>query len=97
MKQYKLLKNGETVLSRKKGNYAGWSPGKIFGTLECKSGMRMKPENRVFFATLEDAVKEGYRPCKNCKPLDENDFEQIKHLVPYNTLDEFYNRDNQHA
>lgn len=55
--------------------------------------MRMKKENRVFFHTLEDAVREGYRPCNNCKPIDEEEFGKIRHLVPYKTLYEFYHRD----
>jgi len=67
-KLYKVLKDGKTIKSRKKGKYAGWRPGKIFGRLDCKSGMRMKRENRVFFLTWQDAVDAGYRPCKNCKP-----------------------------
>ena len=54
--------------------------------------MRMKKENRVFFHTLEDAVMEGYRPCMNCKPIDEEDFESIKHLIDEKTLEEFYHR-----
>ncbi len=92
MKLYKILKNGETILSEIPGEYAGWRPGKIFGRLDCKSGMRMKKENRVFFHSLEDAVLEGYRPCKKCRPMDEDDFERIKHLVEYKTLEDFYNR-----
>ena len=27
-----------------------------------------RPENRMFFATLDDAVRAGYRPCLRCKP-----------------------------
>ncbi len=51
-----------------RGQYAGWKPGKIFGRLDCKSGLRMKKENRVFFLSWEDAIRQGYRPCKKCKP-----------------------------
>jgi methylphosphotriester-DNA--protein-cysteine methyltransferase len=91
-KLYKILKDGETIRSPIPGEYAGWRPGKIFGRLDCKSGMRMKKENRVFFHTLEDAVTQGYRPCNNCKPIGEEEWEQIKHLVPEKTLQEFYNR-----
>jgi hypothetical protein len=89
---YKILKDNKVILSEIPGKYAGYKKDKIFGLLSCKSGMRMKKENRVFFHTLEDAVKQGYRPCKNCKPIDEKDFETIKHLVPEKTLQEFYNR-----
>lgn len=95
MKLYTILKAGEFVKSPTPGEYAGWGPGKIFGRLDCKSGMRMKKENRVFFHTMEDAVAEGYRPCKKCRPIDEGDFSRIKHLVPaYKKVNEFYNRDN---
>ncbi|HKH63711.1 MAG TPA: Ada metal-binding domain-containing protein [Flavitalea sp.] len=39
---------------------------KIYGELDCKSGKRMKKQNRVFFLTEEEAIKEGFRPCGNC-------------------------------
>lgn len=39
---------------------------KIYGTLQCISGKRMKPENRVFFTTEKKAIKNGYRPCGQC-------------------------------
>ncbi|MEK7178830.1 MAG: Ada metal-binding domain-containing protein [Patescibacteria group bacterium] len=72
-KLYKITgKNGEIIVSRKKGRYAGWNGGRlgrrIFGRLDCASGMRMKKERRVFFHTWDDAITAGYRPCRNCKP-----------------------------
>jgi len=39
---------------------------KIYGTLQCKSGKRMKQENRVFFATENEAFTNGFRPCGHC-------------------------------
>jgi methylphosphotriester-DNA--protein-cysteine methyltransferase len=39
---------------------------KIYGTLYCSSGKRMKKENRVFFVTEKEAVENGYRPCGHC-------------------------------
>lgn len=39
---------------------------KIYGTLKCTSGKRMKRENRVFFSSEEDALNKGYRPCGHC-------------------------------
>ncbi|MCR8558908.1 metal-binding protein [Mucilaginibacter sp. BJC16-A38] len=39
---------------------------KIYGTLNCKSGRRMKRENRVFFTSGNEAIDEGYRPCGHC-------------------------------
>jgi len=38
----------------------------IYGTLHCRSGKRMKRENRVFFASENEAINNGYRPCGNC-------------------------------
>ena len=72
---FRLIKDGETVESKVPGNYAGWRHGKIFGRLDCKSGMRMKKGNRVFFLNWDDAVAAGYRPCKNCKPTEEDTYE----------------------
>ena len=69
-KVYRGLVGGKILESSNPGKYAGWKKGKIFGRLDCKSGMRMKKENRVFFLTWDDAISAGYRPCKNCKPID---------------------------
>ena len=45
---------------------AGNSRLKIYGTLRCASGKRMKKENRVFFTNEPEALAEGYRPCGHC-------------------------------
>jgi methylphosphotriester-DNA--protein-cysteine methyltransferase len=39
---------------------------KIYGTLKCKSGLRIKRENRVFFSSVQEALKSNYRPCGLC-------------------------------
>jgi hypothetical protein len=39
---------------------------KIYGTLNCRSGKRMKKENRVFFISEKEALDSGYRPCGHC-------------------------------
>jgi methylphosphotriester-DNA--protein-cysteine methyltransferase len=39
---------------------------KIYGTLKCKSGLRIKRENRVFFSSVQEALKSNYRPCGHC-------------------------------
>jgi Metal binding domain of Ada len=39
---------------------------KIYGTLSCKTGKRMKKENRVFFISEKEAVDNNYRPCGHC-------------------------------
>jgi len=39
---------------------------KIYGTLNCKSGKRMKMVNRIFFRLEYEAISLGYRPCGHC-------------------------------
>lgn len=39
---------------------------KIYGTLQCKSGKRLTPYNRVLFGAEIEAVEYGYRPCGYC-------------------------------
>jgi len=39
---------------------------RIYGTLHCFSGKRMKKENRVFFTSEKEAIENGYRCCKHC-------------------------------
>lgn len=39
---------------------------KIYGTLNCSSGKRMRNQNRVFFTNEQEALAHGYRPCGNC-------------------------------
>jgi methylphosphotriester-DNA--protein-cysteine methyltransferase len=42
---------------------------RIYGLLTCRSGKRLKQENRVFFVDENEAIKEGYRPCGHCMPV----------------------------
>lgn len=46
--------------------WAGNSNLKIYGTLRCASGKRMKKSHRVFFATETEAIANSYRPCGHC-------------------------------
>ena len=39
---------------------------KIYGQLNCSSGIRMKKETRVFFSSEEEALSNGFRPCGHC-------------------------------
>jgi methylphosphotriester-DNA--protein-cysteine methyltransferase len=54
-----LLKQGEIKL-------AGNLRLKIYGTLYCVSGKRMKKQNRVFFKNEKEAIQLGFRPCGHC-------------------------------
>lgn len=46
--------------------FAGNGRLRIYGSLTCASGKRMKRENRVFFADDTGAVRTGFRPCGHC-------------------------------
>lgn len=53
-------------IKQRKIVFAGNSKLKIYGLLKCASGKRMKKQNRVFFVSETEALKNGYRPCRNC-------------------------------
>ena len=57
-----------TLIQQNKISLGGHRPGKIYGTLTCRTGKRMKPENRVFFRDELEALEQGYRPCAVCLP-----------------------------
>ncbi len=54
------------LIRKGKIKFAGNTKLKIYGTLRCYSGKRMKKENRVFFKSEEEAISLGFRPCGNC-------------------------------
>ena len=47
-------------------NLGGNKKLKIYGLLSCKSGKRMKQENRVFFSSEQEAIEKQFRPCGHC-------------------------------
>jgi methylphosphotriester-DNA--protein-cysteine methyltransferase len=53
-------------IKRREIVFAGNRKLKIYGHLSCASGKRMKPVNRVFFATEAAAIAHGFRPCAHC-------------------------------
>lgn len=58
-KLHSLIKTREIVMG-------GNRQLKIYGTLKCKSGKRMKIKNRIFFISEKEAIANGYRPCGHC-------------------------------
>ena len=53
-------------IRKKEIRFGGNKKLKIYGTLYCLSGRRMKKENREFFNSENEAIKNGYRPCGHC-------------------------------
>ena len=68
MIRHNSIDDSEVLKAVKSGliRYGGNRKQKIYGTLICKSGKRMKRQNRVFFENRKDAINNGYRPCGNC-------------------------------
>lgn len=62
--------NLRNQIKRKEICFGGNRNLKIYGTLQCKSGKRMKKENRVFFISESEAVKNGFRPCGHCMKVN---------------------------
>jgi methylphosphotriester-DNA--protein-cysteine methyltransferase len=62
-KRMRLLK---MLIDKGEVQLAGNSKLRIYGTLRCVSGRRMKMDNRVFFGSEAEAKGLGYRPCGHC-------------------------------
>ncbi|KQC01115.1 Ada metal-binding domain-containing protein [Pedobacter sp. Hv1] len=58
------------LIAQQQIQFAGNSRLKIYGTLNCTSGKRMKITNRVFFVSTNEALNLGYRPCGHCLRVD---------------------------
>ena len=54
------------LIAKGKIKWGGYKLKRIYGTLDCATGKRMKVENRVFFRSETEAVQAGYRPCGHC-------------------------------
>jgi methylphosphotriester-DNA--protein-cysteine methyltransferase len=54
------------MFRRSQIGFAGNNKLKIYGTVHCASGKRMRKENRVFFKNEKEAITEGFRPCGHC-------------------------------
>ncbi len=59
-----------SLIKERNIQFGGNTKLKIYGTLHCKSGKRMKQENRVFFSSIEEAKDQGFRPCGHCMKND---------------------------
>ena len=56
----------KSKIKRKEITLGGNSRLKIYGSLHCKSGKRLKKENRVFFSSEVEAIQNNFRPCGHC-------------------------------
>lgn len=58
------------LVRNKKILWAGNVLQKIYGSLHCTSGKRLKKNNRIFFTSESEAIDFGYRPCGHCMPTE---------------------------
>lgn len=57
-------------IKQQKIRFGGNRKLKIYGTLSCASGKRMKKENRIFFKSEQEAKQNKYRPCGHCMRVE---------------------------
>lgn len=57
-----------SAVSESEAVYIGNSGTMKFHTLECDAGSRISDRNVIYFKNREDAVTQGYVPCKLCTP-----------------------------
>lgn len=65
--------DGSRYESTQPGAWGGHRSNRIYGRLDCAAALRAMRRGgyvsqRVFFATEQDAVAAGYRPCAVCLP-----------------------------
>ena len=62
------VKDRLAALERTTPVLEGCTSTRIVCRVGCIHGRHMRPDNRVVFASVEDARSVGYRPCKVCRP-----------------------------
>jgi methylphosphotriester-DNA--protein-cysteine methyltransferase len=50
------------------GSYVASKTAEPFHLPSCKWVQKISKDNIVYYKTKEDAIKDGHRPCKVCKP-----------------------------
>lgn len=94
MKTYKLLSaDGTTITSETPGTLGGNSKAGIYGRLDCSAAngaiSKGYAQHRVFFATEQDAIQAGFRPCGRCMASRYKDWKtgpEVKANYPWKQL-----------
>lgn len=60
--------NGESPSEAVQGAYTASSKAEKFHLPSCSAAGRISDENRVWFASRDEAIAEGYSPCGMCEP-----------------------------
>ncbi|OPY47954.1 MAG: Metal binding domain of Ada [Methanosaeta sp. PtaU1.Bin016] len=57
-----------SVSIRQDGLFVGSVTSKKYHRPDCRYALKIKPENRIYFDSVEGARSQGYLPCKTCNP-----------------------------
>lgn len=64
----KNINSSDKPVAAVNGNFVGSANSSKFHTMSCEWGKKISKNNAIYFKTREDAVRNGYKPCKSCKP-----------------------------
>jgi hypothetical protein len=62
------LQASSTLSQEVEGRFMGSITSKKYHRLDCRYALKIKPENCIYFQSIEDAEGQGYLPCKVCNP-----------------------------
>ncbi len=62
-------KNSDNKNDKKEKQLVGSVKGKKYHLSDCHNVKRIKPENQIWFSSVEEAKKQGYEPAKCCHPV----------------------------
>ena len=62
------LQASSTPSREAEGKFMGSITSKKYHRPDCRYALKIKPENCIYFQSIEDAEKQGYLPCKVCNP-----------------------------
>lgn len=62
------LSRGEDSMAAAIGSLVGSTSSNKYHRPDCRFAVKIKPENRVYFANAKEAQRQGYQPCRTCNP-----------------------------
>jgi hypothetical protein len=62
------LQAPSTSSQEAKAKFMGSVTSKKYHRPDCRYALKIKPENCIYFQSIEDAERQGYLPCKVCNP-----------------------------
>lgn len=64
----KSLETSSTLPKEAKAEFVGSVTSKKYHRVDCRYALKIKPENCIYFQSIEEAEEQGYLPCKICSP-----------------------------